>query len=303
MTTLVTGATGFVGKELAKREHRFRYVVRVGVDHSFEDYFVVPTIDSETNWSHCFDGIHSIIHLAGLAHNNSFSESEYSSINTQGTLKLALKAAEAGVRRFVFVSSIGVNGTTSLEGPFLPDDTAKPHNSYTQSKYEAELGLWDLSKKTGLEVVVVRPTLVYGPNAPGNFGRLIKLIQKVPVLPFGLASNCRDFISVQNLADLLIVCTTHENAAGNIFLASDNETVSIKEFTKVIGDGIGKNILQFPVPVWAIKIVGKILGKSEIVEQLYGDLQVDSSNIKKILGWTPPLTMKQSMSLLRNSRN
>lgn len=303
MNTLVTGSTGFVGKELAKREQNFRYVVRTDVNHSFEDYFVVSTIDSTTQWSHCFDGIDSIIHLAGLAHNKSFSEFEYRTVNTQGTLKLALKAAEAGVRRFVFVSSIGVNGTTSFEGPFLPGDIAKPHNFYAQSKYEAELGLWDLSKKTGLEVVVVRPTLVYGPNAPGNFGRLIELIQKAPVLPFGLANNHRDFISVQNLVDLLIVCATHENAAGNTFLASDNETVSIKEFTKAIGEGIGKNILQFPVPIWVIKAVGKILGKSEIVEQLYGDLQVDSSNIKKMLDWTPPLTMQQSMSLLRNSRN
>lgn len=303
MTTLVTGSTGFVGKELAKRKQKFRYVVRTDVNHSFEDYYVVPTIDSTTEWNHCFDGIDSIIHLAGLAHNKSFSEFEYRSVNTQGTLRLALKAAEAGVRRFVFVSSIGVNGSTSFEGPYLPSDTAKPHNFYALSKYEAELGLWDLSKKTGLEVVVIRPTLVYGPNAPGNFGRLIELIKKAPVLPFGLANNHRDFISVQNLADLLIVCTTHDNAAGNTFLASDNETVSIKEFTKAIGEGIGKNVLQFPIPMGVFKLVGKISGNSAIMEQLFGDLQVDSSNLKEILDWTPPLTMKQAMLSLRNLRN
>lgn len=301
MTILVTGATGFVGTELTNLEYKFRCVVREGEPSSFKDCFIVSSVDSSTEWSGCFDGIDSIIHLAGLAHSKSYKESDYKAVNTEGTLRLALKAAEAGVKRFVFVSSIGVNGTVSHNSPFLPTDGANPHNLYALSKYEAELGLWDISRQTGLEVVIVRPTLVYGHNAPGNFGMLTKLVKKSPFLPFGLANNRRDFISVQNLADLLIVCATNESAVGNVFLASENETVSIREFCNAIGEGVGKKVLQVPVPSTFMKFVGKVTGRSAMIEQLLGDLQVDSANLKTILGWTPPFTMKQAMSSLRNS--
>ncbi|MEF1336886.1 NAD-dependent epimerase/dehydratase family protein, partial [Vibrio rotiferianus] len=278
----------------------FRSVVREGEAHLTKDNYVVPTIDSTTDWSNCFDGVDVIIHLAGLAHNKLYTDAEYRAVNTDGTLRLALKAAEAGVKRFVFVSSIGVNGTNSYGSAFLPSDVANPHNSYAQSKYEAELGLKELSKRTGLEVVVVRPTLVYGPYAPGNFGALIKLVSKLPMLPFGMADNQRSFIAVQNLADLLISCATHPHASGHTFLASDFKKVSIKEFTNAIGEGLGKKKLQLPIPVRLMKIFGKVTGKSLMIEQLYGDLQVDSSNVKEVLGWTPPVTMKQAMASLRN---
>ncbi|WP_411063132.1 NAD-dependent epimerase/dehydratase family protein [Vibrio rotiferianus] len=300
MTILVTGATGFVGQNLTQLNQNFRCVVRAGEHHSFADSYTVPTIDASTDWSNCFDGVDAIIHLAGLAHNKLYTDAEYRAVNTDGTLRLALKAAEASVKRFVFVSSIGVNGTNSYGSAFLPSDVANPHNSYAQSKYEAELGLKELSKRTGLEVVVVRPTLVYGPYAPGNFGALVKLVSTLPMLPFGMADNQRSFIAVQNLADLLITCATHPNASGHTFLASDFKKVSIKELTNAIGEGLGKKKLQLPIPVRFMKILGKVTGKSLMIEQLYGDLQVDSSNVKEVLGWSPPVTMKQAMASLRN---
>ncbi|MBE4226072.1 NAD-dependent epimerase/dehydratase family protein [Vibrio parahaemolyticus] len=299
MTILVTGATGFVGQNLTQLNQNFRCVIRAGEHHSFADSYTVSTIDASTDWSNCFEGVDAIIHLAGLAHNKSYTDAEYRAVNTDGTLRLALKAAEAGVKRFVFVSSIGVNGTNSYDSAFLPSDVADPHNSYAQSKHEAELGLWDISKQTGLEVVVVRPTLVYGPNAPGNFGMLTKLVNSIPFLPFGLANNRRDFISVGNLVDLLIVCAKHKNASGNIFLASESNTISTRDFVNAIAAGQGKKVFQIPIPVSFMRLAGLMIGKSAMIEQLFGNLEVDSSNLKDILNWTPPYSMKDSMAMLR----
>ncbi|EHH1108228.1 NAD-dependent epimerase/dehydratase family protein [Vibrio parahaemolyticus] len=299
MTILVTGATGFVGQNLTQLNQNFRCVIRAGEHHSFANSYTVSTIDASTDWSNCFEGVDAIIHLAGLAHNKSYTDAEYRAVNTDGTLRLALKAAEAGVKRFVFVSSIGVNGTNSYDSAFLPSDVADPHNSYAQSKHEAELGLWDISKQTGLEVVVVRPTLVYGPNAPGNFGMLTKLVNSIPFLPFGLANNRRDFISVGNLVDLLIVCAKHKNAPGNIFLASESNTISTRDFVNAIAAGQDRKVFQIPIPVSFMRLAGLVIGKSAMIEQLFGNLEVDSSNLKDILNWTPPYSMKDSMAMLR----
>ena len=151
-------------------------------------------------------------------------------------------------------------------------------------------------------MVIVRPTLVYGPNAAGNFGALTRLVNKLPALPFGLANNKRDFIAVQNLVDLLITCANHPKAAGHTFLASDGETMSIKEFTNAIADGLDKRLIQLPVPISLMKLVGKLLGKSAMVEQLVGNLEVDSSNLQEVLDWTRPYTMKQAMSSLSENK-
>lgn len=298
MKILVTGITGFIGREVIRHKGNFRCVTRCSEQLNVDDVFLVNKIDAETNWIRAFNDVETVIHIAGLAHNKYNTQSDYQSVNTLGSLHLAVEAVKAGVKRFVFVSSIGVNGNTTLEKPFSIFDEPKPLNSYTNSKHDAEIGLKKIAAETGLEVVIVRPTLVYGPNAPGNFGLLTKLVKKLPVLPFGHANNKRDFIAVQNLADLLITCATHPNAAGHTFLASDMETVSIKQFTNAIADGLGKKVFQLPVPVSLMRLAGKLIGKSAMVEQLVGNLQVDSSNIKEVLGWTPPLTMKQAMTTL-----
>lgn len=298
MTMLITGASGFVGRHLTKIKGDFRCVVRSGKKNTFPDSYVVSAIDANTQWNDCFHGVESIIHLAGLAHSNSFTFDDYKRINTEGTLRLALKAAEAGVKRFVFVSSIGVNGPSTSDTPFTVDHIATPHNAYTLSKFEAEVGLKKISRDTGLEVVIVRPTLVYGPSAPGNFGMLTKLVSKLPILPFGLANNRRSFIAVQNLADFLLTCAVHPDAHGCTFLASDSEVISTKVLTNSIAEGLGKRVIQLPIPVRLMRIVGKLAGKSDMIEQLYGNLEVDSSNAKSILGWTPPLTMKQAMGTM-----
>ncbi|HDY7975449.1 TPA: NAD-dependent epimerase/dehydratase family protein [Vibrio vulnificus] len=299
MKILMTGSTGFVGRNTASLERIHKHVVRMGEQHDYQSFFTIESLDAETNWDGAFKHIDAVIHLAGLAHSNRFSDQDYENVNVAGTLRLAREAWKQGARRFVFVSSIGVNGIYTSKKHFSINSLANPHNAYAQSKYNAELGLKELAEETGLEIIIVRPTLVYGPEAPGNFGMLTKLVNKLPFLPFGLATNRRDFISVQNLADLLVTCATHPNAAGHTFLASDGETVSIKEFTNAIAKGLDKKIFQLPVPVTLMRLAGKLTGKSAMIEQLYGNLEVDSSNIKEVLGWTPPFTMEQSMALLK----
>ncbi len=300
MNILLTGSTGFVGKYLTSNFTLYKRVVRIADEETDSSVFKIDSINGNTNWSGAFDNVHVIIHLAGLAHTKKSLLSDYCEINVQGTLNLAKQAIQAGVKRFVFVSSIGVNGISTTQVPFSPCGEVHPHNAYTQSKYDAECGLTQLAEDTDLEVVIVRPTLVYGANAPGNFGLLTKLVSMLPVLPFGMTTNKRDFIAVQNLADLLITCATHPKAAGHTFLASDMETVSIKQFTNAIADGLGKKLFQLPIPVSLIRLAGKLMGKTTMVEQLVGNLQVDSSNILEVLDWTPPLTMKQAMATLRN---
>lgn len=297
---LITGATGFVGAKLTEILKSKRCVVRGCAQHCFSDYFEIEGLDGTTNWDMAFNDIETVVHLAGLAHGaNKFTAEDYENVNVLGTIALAKAAAYSGVKRFVFVSSIGVNGTETQSKPFSSDMSAKPHNVYAYSKLHAEQALKKIQADTGLEIVIVRPTLIYGSAAPGNFGLLVKLICNVPFLPFGLTRNKRDFISVQNLANLLVTCASHNNAAGHTFLASESETVSTKEFTNAIAKGLGKKIYQLPIPVSIMRFAGKLLGKSAMVEQLVGNLQVDSSDLKKVLGWSPPYTMEESMMLLK----
>jgi nucleoside-diphosphate-sugar epimerase len=303
MKVLVTGATGFIGVHLYSLwPNSIKCVVRKHRVIPSNNVFKIDSLDKNTNWQGAFDNTVSIIHLAGLAHSRNFTDEDYQSVNVDGTLKLANEAAKAGVKRFVFVSSIGVNGNLTNHIPFSDSSDPEPHNAYANSKYNAEMGLKKIALETGLELVIVRPTLVYGPNAPGNFGSLTKLVQKLPFLPFGLTDNRRDFISVQNLADLLITCANHPNAAGHTFLASDCETVSIKAFTNAIAKGLNKTLIQLPIPTGFMRLAARLVGKSAMAEQLLDNLQVDSSNAQDVLGWTPPYTMEQAMASLSESK-
>ncbi|MCG7496867.1 NAD-dependent epimerase/dehydratase family protein [Vibrio sp. Of7-15] len=300
--TLVTGASGFVGREVLKCSTLLKPVVRSGKLALFNSAFQIDKLDGKTSWIGAFENVGSIIHLAGLAHSNVYGKLDYQRVNVDGTLHLAREAAKAGVKRFVFVSSIGVNGP-STNAPFSSKSSPSPHNIYAESKYSAELGLKEISRDTGMQLVIIRPTLVYGANAPGNFGLLSNLIKKVPCLPFGIVNNKRNFIAVQNLADLLIVCSKHPDAAGRTFLASDSGgSVSIKTFTNAVAKGLGKNITQLPVPVAVMRFAAKVVGKSTMIEQLVGNLEVDSSCTQEVLGWRAPYTMEQAMSYISVSK-
>nr|WP_305849245.1 NAD-dependent epimerase/dehydratase family protein [Providencia sp. M-27] len=308
MKTLISGSTGFIGKAVLKElKSNYRIITRNHISE-LNDCFTIQSFNQNTDWNGAFDGIDSIIHLAAIAHRtkvktpNDNEQKELWSVNVEGTLHFANEAAKAGVKRFVFISSIGVNGNITHEKPFSPQDPPAPHNEYARSKLVAEQGLSDICAKTGMELVIIRPVLVYGENAPGNFALLLKLIQKIPMLPFGLTNNSRSYISVKNLAHFIAICTQHPNAAGKVFLVSDGKNLSTKELTSVIGTSLGKNIIQLPVPKLLMKTLLSAVGKQGLFTQLYQNLEVDSSNMFNELGWTPPYTIEQTMSYLGNNK-
>lgn len=299
MTILLTGATGFLGRAVsATINSQLCNVVRKSSQGTFSNEFVIDDIGPFTCWYGAFTDCEVVIHLAGLAHSNFATEQDYQLVNVDATLNLAKQAAAAGVKRFVFVSSIVVNGTITFQHPFTNTDIPNPNNAYAKSKLDAELGLKQISIDTGIELVIVRPTLVYGPNAPGNFGVLCKIVKNSYFLPFGLTNNKRNFISVNNLADLLLTCANHPNANGQTFLASESKAISTKDFTNSIAKVLNKNVFQIPIPPSFMRYFAKFIGKSTKFETLLGNLVVDSSDLKEILDWTAPYTMEQSMALL-----
>ena len=300
---LLTGSNGFIGSYVNKLlDYRCIIASREFDPLARNSHQVLLSALVQAETSSLLNETKVVIHLAGLAHNKQSQANDFEEVNHKMTLYLASEAAKAGVKRFVFISSIGVNGPSTSELPFCPTSEVNPYNAFSQSKYDAEAGLKKIADATGLEVVIVRPTLVYGPNAPGNFGSLTKLVKKLPFLPFGLADNKRDFIAVKNLADLIMTCAWHPNAAGHTFLASDGETVSIKAFTNAIAKGVNKTSIQLPVPVSLMKLAASLVGRTSMAEQLLGNLQVDSSNVQDILCWTPPYTMEQAMASLSESK-
>ena len=302
-SVLLTGSSGFIGSYVNQLlDCRCSIACRV-IDSKSNNVRRVSISDIiESDSSSLLNETQVVIHLANLAHATSYTSSELKFVNVDLTLNLARKAAKHKVKRFIYVSSIVVNGINCSNSLFSSKSQALPNTPYAKSKWDAEVGLKKIAAETDLEVVIVRPTLVYGPNAPGNFGMLTKLVNKLSLLPFGLTDNKRDFIAVQNLADLLITCANHPDAAGHTFLASDGETVSIKEFTNAIAKGLNKKLIQLPVPVSLMRLVARLVGKSAMAEQLLGNSQVDSSNAQEVLGWIPPYTMEQAMASLSENK-
>jgi nucleoside-diphosphate-sugar epimerase len=301
-TVLVTGADGFIGSKVVSALSS-KCIVRAGVRSSIsarklESRFEIGEISSTTKWYDKLTDVNTVVHIAAVAHNNSDDPSYIYEVNVNGTINLAQQALKTGVKRFVFISSIGVLGSTSLT-PFNEKSSTKPHSFYAESKLQAEKALLKIAKESELEVVIIRPVLVYGAGAPGNFGKLVGLVRKTPFLPFSLCENKRSFISIDNLVDFISVCINHPKAKNETFCISDRTYVSIREFTDGIAKGLNKKLIQLPIPVFILKLLGKMTGKSEMVEQLVGDLQVDSSKARELLDWIPPVTMDETLSKLR----
>jgi len=220
---------------------------------------------------------------------------EFRRVNVQGTLNLARQAAKSGVYRFVFISSVGVNGAATLKKPFTEEDQAQPHSLYAQSKYEAELGLKALATETGMEVVIIRPPLVYGPGAPGNFGSLMRWLQRGIPLPLGAIHNQRSLVALDNLIDLIVTCIDHPGAANQTFLVSDGEDVSTTELLRRMGRAMNCPARLVPVPAGFLKTAAALLGKRDMAQRLCGSLQVDIRKTREMLGWRPPLTLDQGL--------
>lgn len=301
---LITGASGFVGQSLTEnlldRGASFRAVVR-DKQRSFEhDVFCVDSIDATTNWSGAFEGVTCVVHLAGLAHmklpkHELDLSKPYKNINTLGTLHLASSAAAAGVKRFVFISTIGVNGISNKR-PFTVNDEPAPVDSYSRSKLDAEIGLKDISSKTGMEIVIIRPPLVYGRNAPGNFGKLLQLAKLSLPLPLGGIDNRRSLVAIDNLVDLIITCTFHPNAVNETFLVCDGEDISTSELLKMMINASGNTPMLFPVPQLCLEAVAKLFGKQDIVDRFCGSLQVDIEHTKNTLNWRPVISVYDAIN-------
>jgi nucleoside-diphosphate-sugar epimerase len=282
-TIAVTGATGFIGRalveQLAKRQFYAHQVQRFSLEIVGAECVV-----------HCAARAH-IIHDEALD-----PLTQYRRVNVQGTLNLARQAAAEGVKRFVFISSIGVNGTyTHGSCRFTSDDVPNPTENYAVSKWEAEQGLWEIAFQTGMEVVVVRPPLVYGPGVKGNFARLLKLVHSGVPLPLAAVNNRRSFIGLDNLVDLLIRCVDHPKAAGQTLLVSDNHDLSTPELLRLIANAMGRPARLFPVPVSLLRLCGRMLGRLNEVDRLVGSLQVDSTATRSLLDWTPPVSVQEGI--------
>jgi nucleoside-diphosphate-sugar epimerase len=239
-----------------------------------------------------------VVHLASRAHvvSEEVPEpiAEYRRINTNVTLELAKKAAQAGIKRFVFISSIGVNGNINTR-PFTAEDQPNPAEPYALSKWEAEQGLWQIQQETGIEIVIIRPPLVYGLGAPGSFGSLIRWVEKGIPLPLGAIHNNRSLMGVDNLVDLITCCIDHPAAANQVFLASDGEDLSTTELLRAVGKAMGKPVRLIPVPAGLLQFGATLLGKKAMAQRLLGSLQVDISKTCELLDWKPPYTVEEGL--------
>ncbi|WP_158116956.1 UDP-glucose 4-epimerase family protein [Vibrio cincinnatiensis] len=301
MKILVTGASGFVGSKLLEQlpTSSTWSLGRDKPERQPSEKFFKCEINNNTDYSLALSGVGVVVHLAARVHvmNDAVSNplEEYREVNTRGTVSFAYQAAAAGAKRFIFVSSIKVNGeSTYPNNPFTSADGHAPEDDYGLSKSEAEQHLFDIGKKTGMEIVVIRPTLVYGPGVKANFASLMNLVAKGIPLPFGcITKNKRSLVSVDNLVDLIITCIDHPKAANQVFLVSDDHDVSTSEMVREMAIALGKPTWQLPVPIWCYKLAGKLFNKSDVVDRLIGSLQVDISHTKETLDWAPPQTLQE----------
>jgi nucleoside-diphosphate-sugar epimerase len=304
VNVLLTGATGFLGSRIAenlhgRNQHSVLCASRQAVDRC-DQSVVVGSLDSDTDWSTALAKQQVVIHTAARAHimKDEVPDplAEYRKVNVDGTLNLARQAAEAGVRRFVFISSIKVNGEqTPLNQPFTAEDSPAPEDAYGISKMEAEQDLQALAAETGMEVVIIRPPLVYGPGVKGNFASMTRLVEKGLPLPLGAIHNKRSLVALDNLVDLIITCIDHPAAANQVYLAADGEDLSTTELLQGVAKAMGKPSRLVPVPARLLMFGATVLGKKAMAQRLLGSLQVDISKARNLLGWQPPLSVEEGL--------
>lgn len=308
---LLTGATGFIGRHIAQEltVHGIRVVMAVRAapknsasSHPSVRWHEVGDINSKTDWQHALQGVQSVVHCAARAHvmreHAVDALSAYREVNVAGTLRLAQQSAASGVQRFVFLSSIGVNGNQSTE-PFTEASEPHPHDAYAVSKFEAELALLDLAAQTGMEVVIIRPPLVYGPGAPGNFGSLVRVAQRGLPLPLGAVHNKRSFVALANLVSLVLLCADPARspmAANQVFVVADAEDVSTSTLLRKLARAAGRPSRLLPVPASWLRAVASLLGKRAVADRLLGNLQVDATKARTLLGWRPEVSMDAQLA-------
>lgn len=300
MKVLLTGGTGFLGVNLVKNleQHCITTIAPVRRKmHSFNSFVHYPIFNDISKIAQdesMFKGVDAVIHTAALAHSKNISEESYEQINHNLTITLAKAASKFNVKRFIFISSIGVHGTSN-NTPFKVTDKTNPVENYAISKYEAEIGLKKIAEGTGMEVVIIRPPLVYGKNAPGNFGVLLKVAEKNLPLPLGSINNQRSFVAIDNLVDLIVTCIDYPDAANQTFLVSDDEDISTSNLLKKLTLAAGKKPWLLPVSVLFLKFLASMVGKKAAVERFSSSLTVDIEHTKKTLNWKPPITLDEGV--------
>ncbi|QYJ95161.1 UDP-glucose 4-epimerase family protein [Shewanella spartinae] len=295
---LVTGATGFIGSHILSVLGNSAVVLSRKPVPNYSGKYITSDLTRPDFSEDFFEGIEVVIHCAARVHVMSDKSadplSDFRIVNTIATIELAKAAAKSGVKRFIFISSIKVNGElTKINYPFKATDIRNPSDYYGVSKSEAEIQLMELGNKTSMEIVIIRPSLVYGPGVKGNFHSLMELVYKGLPLPLGcVVNNRRSLVSIVNLVDLIVTCIDHPKASNQVFLVSDDNDISTSSMVKKIADAMTKKSWQLPIPVWCYKIFGKLFNRLDIVNRLVGSLQVDISHTKDTLDWVPPQTLE-----------
>lgn len=307
-SVLLTGATGFVGKatleSLINRGHSVVAAVRgnATIEQPSVTTMRIDSLDDRTQWEDSLNNVEVVIHSAARVHVMNDSEADplaaFRKVNVEGTLNLARQAAAAGVKRFVFVSSIKVNGEGTSKGrPYRADDVPAPADPYGISKMEAEQGLRALAEQTSLEVVIIRPVLVYGPGVKANFMAMMRWLDKGIPLPFGAIDNRRSLVALGNLVDLIVTCVDHPAAANQTFLVSDGDDLSTTGLLRKMAQALGKSARLVPVPSVLLELAATVLGKRSLSQRLCGSLQVDIDKTRTLLGWAPPLSVENALAL------
>jgi UDP-glucose 4-epimerase len=300
---LLTGSTGFVGRSLQKKLDSHLVILTSRSDKiENSSRFFRKTISSIENFSDCLNDVEVVIHTAARVHQmNDLAEDpqkEFMETNCFGTLNLARQAAQAGVKRFIFLSSIKVNGEESHSGrPFRFDDPRMPKDPYGISKAKAEEGLLKIAAETRLEVTIIRPPLVYGPDVKANFAALLKLASKNVPLPLGSVNNKRSFVALDNLVNFIVTCIDHPKAANQVFLISDDNDVSTSKLFSIMVEAFGKKARLINVSPHFLRLIAKLIGKEEVIDRLCGDLSVDIRHTKNTLDWTPVVSLVDGVKI------
>ncbi|MGY2040996.1 NAD-dependent epimerase/dehydratase family protein [Pseudomonas pergaminensis] len=302
---LLTGASGFVGSELLGqliKNSNYHIVAASRSANSILEkscqVFTLGSFNSHTSWCKALADVDCVIHTAGRAHvlkkePNAFELFKES--NTDATLNLARQAEASGVKRFIFISSIGVNGAHTPDQPFSESSTPAPHTAYAISKMNAEIGLLQIAERSKMEVVIIRPPLIYAAHAPGNFRRLLMIVRSGIPLPFGRINNSRSMIALENLIDFIFRCIDHPAAANQAFLVSDGQSFSTKELVTLLAKGMGRKLPLVPIPPACLKGIARLLGRQALHTQLCESLKIDASKSKDLLGWNPPVTAEAAL--------
>ena len=308
MKVLVTGSNGFIGKNLVsqlKNNKDISLTLSSRVSSRFSEgninQFILTSIDSSTDWKEILEDIDIVIHLAGIAHNNysnfkSGVQDEYRKINVEATLNLANQAIRANVKRFIYLSSIKVNGESTVKNrPFTAEDVPNPQDLYAKLKLEAEISLKKITTNSKTELVIIRPVLVYGPGVKGNLLSLIKWIKFGIPLPLRSIENKRSFVSIRNLVNFINICLEHPYAANQVFLVSDNSSISTSRLIRKLAIFLKKRLILIPFPQKILKFILIILGKKEMAHKLLGSLEVNIQKNQDLLGWKPIQTVDTAL--------